>query len=109
MMKLHIMHCTCKMLKLLPVIAAATSALSFRACISGVDAAEKSSSDRFGTMLSDEQQVGDNLGHGKQVPVVVNTWTGDFASATQRAWSVVSTASAEAGDTSVLLDAVEAV
>lgn len=97
------------MLKLLPIIAAAISALNPRAHVTGLDAAEKSSSDWLGTMLSDEQQVENNLGLGKQVPVVVNTWTGDFASATQRAWSVVSTASAEAMDASVLLDAVEAV
>lgn len=39
------------------------------------------------------------------LPLVVNTWTGDFSSATERAWEIISSASTK----SALLDAVEKV
>lgn len=42
---------------------------------------------------------------GANLPLVVNTWVGDFSSATERAWAVLSSG----GTTSALLDAVEQV
>lgn len=39
------------------------------------------------------------------LPLVVNTWTGDFSKATERAWDVISSG----GTTSAVLDAIEQV
>lgn len=50
-----------------------------------------------------EHKFGDQ---SSSLPLVVNTWTGDFAGATKRAWSVVSVSEA---NSSALMDAIEVV
>lgn len=53
------------------------------------------------------EQGNTNSGHGgSALPLVVNTWTGDFSGATQRAWDVIS--SPKTND-STILDAIEEV
>lgn len=74
-------------------------------------AARETSPFRSSDYHSREHQLGSNDIRTQvtpSVPLVVNTWTEDFASATKQAWSVISSA-IETEGTSALLDAVEAV
>lgn len=73
-------------------------------------AARETSPFRSSDYHSREHQLGSNDIRTQvtpSVPLVVNTWTEDFASATKQAWSVISSA-IETEGTSALLDAVEA-
>lgn len=57
-----------------------------------------------GGVFGAEDELHDRV-EGISLPLVVNTWTGDFSLATMKAWAVISTSSAN----TTLLDAIEKV